>query len=65
MVRTIQNKDGKEIRLLGSPLKLTDTPMADFTAPPIHGADTDDVLRDVLGYPVDKIAVLRAHAIIK
>lgn len=65
MVRTIQNKDGKEIRLLGSPLKLTDTPMADFISPPIHGADTDNVLRDVLGYPTDKIAELRSHAIIK
>ena len=36
------------------------TPPEARTAPPLLGAQTDDVLRDMLGYDDAKIAALRA-----
>lgn len=65
MVRTIEEADGTEIRVLGTPLKLTETPLAQFLAPPHHGEHTDVVLTDVLGYTTDEIAALRTRGVIK
>ncbi|MDX6717723.1 MAG: hypothetical protein QOH30_4281, partial [Baekduia sp.] len=45
---------------LPSPIKLIDEPAGVPTRAPTVGQHTDDVLREVLGYDVDKIATLRA-----
>jgi crotonobetainyl-CoA:carnitine CoA-transferase CaiB-like acyl-CoA transferase len=47
-------------RHMGIPYKLHGTPVAVRRAAPCFGADTDDVLRDVLGYDDERIAALRA-----
>ena len=52
------------LNLVGSPLKLSGTPVrADF-APPLLGQHTEQVLREVLGWQDERIAQLRAQEVI-
>jgi crotonobetainyl-CoA:carnitine CoA-transferase CaiB-like acyl-CoA transferase len=52
----IREVDG--LKLIASPLKLSDTPTVEPAAPPQFGQHTDEVLRD-LGYSASAIAALR------
>ena len=50
--------------IVGSPLKLSDTPPVYEHPPPLLGEHTEQVLRDLLHYDEDRIQVLRQeHAI--
>lgn len=51
------------VPLVGSPLKLSATPVESQRAPPMLGEHTDEVLREA-GYGDDEIAVLRARSAI-
>ena len=53
-----------EINLLGSPLKLSETPGEVRRAPPVLGEDTDQVLREVLGYEDSAIRGLHADGVV-
>ena len=53
-----------EINLLGSPLKLSETPGEVRRAPPVLGEDTDQVLREVLGYEDIAISALQADGVV-
>ena len=53
-----------EINLLGSPLKLSETPGEVRRAPPVLGEDTDQVLREVLGYDDSAISALQAAGVV-
>ena len=53
-----------EINLLGSPLKLSETPGEVGRAPPVLGEDTDQVLREVLGYEDSTISALQADGVV-
>ena len=53
-----------EINLLGSPLKLSETPGEVRRAPPVLGEDTDQVLREVLGYDDSAISALQADGVV-
>ncbi|MCY4231640.1 MAG: CoA transferase [Alphaproteobacteria bacterium] len=60
MVRHIEHVTAGPIRILGSPIRFSDTPVrVDAAPPPLHGGDTDAVLRG-LGYDDARIAALRA-----
>ena len=50
-------RDG--LRLVSSPLKLGATPVRSDLPPPLLGQHTDEVLREVLGYPQAQLAALR------
>jgi formyl-CoA transferase/CoA:oxalate CoA-transferase len=52
------------VRLLGLPVKLSDTPAEVHRVPPQLGADTDDVLHE-LGLDRDEIATLRKEGVIR
>jgi len=54
----------KPISLVGSPIKMSDTPPSYDLPPPQCGAHTDEVLRDVLEMNVEEIAALRGKNII-
>ncbi|KAF1033010.1 MAG: Succinyl-CoA--L-malate CoA-transferase beta subunit [Burkholderia lata] len=51
---------GADAKLVRNPIRMSATPPNARTAPPLLGAQTDDVLRDMLGYDDAKIAALRA-----
>ena len=52
------------LRVLGTPLKLSDTPPSIRTAPPTLGQHTDAVLIEELGYAGDEVAALRSKGIV-
>ena len=54
----------KPISLVGSPIKMSDSPPSYDLPPPPCGAHTDEVLRDVLEMNADKIAALKSKNII-
>ncbi len=49
---------------VGNPLRFSRTPIAYGQAPPLLGADTDDVLREHLGMPESRLAELRRRGVI-
>jgi crotonobetainyl-CoA:carnitine CoA-transferase CaiB-like acyl-CoA transferase len=55
MVQMARMPDGSETRLLGTPFKLAEGGGIGTQAPPVLGANTNDILRDVLGYSDDVI----------
>jgi crotonobetainyl-CoA:carnitine CoA-transferase CaiB-like acyl-CoA transferase len=55
---------GGTIPLIGSPLKLSETPVTYRLAPPRLGQDTDHILGGVLGMPADERAALRNAGVI-
>jgi crotonobetainyl-CoA:carnitine CoA-transferase CaiB-like acyl-CoA transferase len=51
------------VRLLGLPVKLSETPGAISRTPPLFGQHTDDVLREI-GVSDTELAQLRASGVI-
>ncbi|MGU3776530.1 CaiB/BaiF CoA transferase family protein [Burkholderia metallica] len=51
---------GADAKLVRNPIRMSATPPDARTAPPLLGAQTDDVLRDMLGYDNARIAALKA-----
>jgi len=54
MIREVDHPAMGKTRLLGSPLKLSETPVIDPEAPPTLGQHTVEVLMNVLGWPRGK-----------
>ena len=52
------------IKLVGSPMKLSETPVQYRIPPPLLGEHTEEILRDVLGYDKTKIARLKEEKVI-
>jgi crotonobetainyl-CoA:carnitine CoA-transferase CaiB-like acyl-CoA transferase len=55
---------GGEVRLIGNPLKLSETPVSYRRGPPILGQHTDEVLGELLGIEGQELNRLREDAII-
>lgn len=53
-----------EISLIANPLKFSDTPLAGGAAPPLSGADTEAILRDVLGKSPQQIETLKQAGVV-
>ena len=51
---------GNDMDMIASPIKLSDTPITEYKAPPQLGQHTDEVLKEVLGLDAEAIAALRA-----
>jgi formyl-CoA transferase len=51
-------------KIVGSPMKLSETPVQYRIAPPVLGEHTEDVLQKVLGYTPKRIARLREEKVI-
>ncbi|KAB0648966.1 MULTISPECIES: CaiB/BaiF CoA-transferase family protein [Burkholderia] len=51
---------GADVKLVRNPIRMSATPPDARTAPPLLGAQTEDVLRDMLGYDEARIAALKA-----
>jgi formyl-CoA transferase len=61
MLRTVSHPTAGEVRLAGSPLKLSETPVAYRSHPPLLGEHTDEVLTSLLGYTPAEVARLRTE----
>lgn len=64
MVARLEHPTIGPIRLLGTPIKLSDTPASVRTAPPTLGQHTDAVLRQDLGLSATEIETLRGRGVI-
>ncbi|WP_322064725.1 CaiB/BaiF CoA transferase family protein [Burkholderia ubonensis] len=51
---------GANVKLVRNPIRMSATPPDARSAPPLLGAQTDDVLRELLGYDDVRIAALKA-----
>ncbi|AOJ62276.1 CoA-transferase [Burkholderia ubonensis] len=51
---------GADVKLVRNPIRMSATPPDARSAPPLLGAQTEDVLRDLLGYDDVRIAALKA-----
>ncbi len=51
-------------KVVGSPMKLSETPVQYRTPPPLLGEHTDEVLKDVLGYGKAEIARLKEEKVV-
>lgn len=65
MISTVPHPTIGDYRMIGSPLRFSETPVVDPTAPPLLGAHTDAVLTEVLGMGADEIGKLRDAEIIR
>ena len=63
MVTEVEHPLAGPIKLFGSPLNFSDTPIREFTAAPLLGAHTDEVMHE-LGYDDAKIDALRQAGIV-
>jgi formyl-CoA transferase len=61
MVWMMPHPTAGEVSLVGSPLKLSETPVAARLHPPLLGEHTEEVLTGVLGYTADHITRLRTE----
>ena len=52
------------LRLVASPLKLSETPVRNDLPPPLLGQHTDEVLSQVLAYSADQMHRLREQKVI-
>jgi crotonobetainyl-CoA:carnitine CoA-transferase CaiB-like acyl-CoA transferase len=59
LAQSMRRSDGHDVTLVASPLRLSRTPSRADHAPPLLGADTDDVLRAVAGLDAEALARLR------
>src|SRR5262249_55234955 len=64
MVWTVAHPTAGEVQLVGSPLKLSETPVAGRTHPPLLGEHTDEVLTVVLGYSAEQVTQLREQGVV-
>jgi crotonobetainyl-CoA:carnitine CoA-transferase CaiB-like acyl-CoA transferase len=55
MVVDVQMPDGEKLQMPGNPIKLSAAAPRDYTAPPVLGADTREVLEKTLGYSPDRV----------
>ncbi|MBM4256706.1 MAG: CoA transferase [Deltaproteobacteria bacterium] len=59
MIWTVPHPTAGEVRLVGSPLKLSETPVSARLHPPLVGEHTEEVLMALLSYSRDEIRNLR------
>jgi formyl-CoA transferase len=59
MVAEVPHATIDKLRLVGIPVKYSETPGAIRMAPPLLGEHTEEILRDVLDYGPERIAELR------
>ena len=65
MVATMPHPTIGDLRLVASPIKYSETPVADPVAPPLLGEHTDEVLSGLLDMSEGEIGALRDNGVIR
>jgi crotonobetainyl-CoA:carnitine CoA-transferase CaiB-like acyl-CoA transferase len=60
----VHDPSGRPIDLVGSPFHIRDAPSPPFTAPPVLGADTEAILRELLKLEGDRFEELKKSGVI-
>ncbi len=58
------NHSGRELRFFGNPINMSATPIASYITPPRLGANTQEVLTDLLGYSPEEVEKLRQDGVL-
>jgi succinate--hydroxymethylglutarate CoA-transferase len=61
LVQSVEHSTLGPVKVVGPPIKYSETPTAVRSAPPLLNEHADHVLSHILGYNADKIALLRAQ----
>ncbi len=64
LLETLQHPTVGAVRVVGTPIRLSDAPVVARSAPPLLGQHTDEVLRDWLGMTDARIDRLREDAVL-
>jgi glutaryl-CoA transferase len=64
MVWMMPHPTAGEVSLVGSPLKLSETPVAARLHPPLLGEHTEEVLTSLLGYAAEEVVRLRKESVV-
>ena len=64
MVMSMRHGERERLPLLANPIKFSETPIQYRRCPPTLGEHTDEVLRELLGYDVERLTRLRTDGII-
>lgn len=64
MVAEVPHPTAGTVKLVASPMKLSETPCEITKSPPLLGQHTDEILREVCGYDGHKIENLRQNGVI-
>ena len=64
MIIETQSPDGVSLKLVGTPIKLSETPSSLRYAPPLLGQHSDEVLSELLGYTPAQLFALRDSGVI-
>ena len=64
MIIEAQSPDGVSLKLVGTPIKLSETPSSLRYAPPLLGQHSDEVLSELLGYTPAQLFALRDSGVI-
>jgi crotonobetainyl-CoA:carnitine CoA-transferase CaiB-like acyl-CoA transferase len=64
MVAEVEHQSAGLIRVLGTPIKLSDTPAAIRTAPPVLGQHTTAILSGELGVTGEELGSLRKQGVV-
>jgi formyl-CoA transferase len=62
IVTRVKHVNGGTVPLIVSPMRMSETPLDVYTAPPTCGQHTDEVLRGILGWGDDDIGALNQPA---
>jgi crotonobetainyl-CoA:carnitine CoA-transferase CaiB-like acyl-CoA transferase len=64
MIQPVEHPTLGQVRVLGVPIKLSDTPGAVRSAPPMLGQHTDAILTGDLGFSQDEVGKMRGNGVI-
>ncbi|RBW68572.1 CaiB/BaiF CoA transferase family protein [Bacillus taeanensis] len=65
MIREIEHPEVGKIRVPGSPIRLSESPLEEVVAAPLLGEHTDEVLQEMLGLSEDQLKLLHQKNIIR
>ncbi|RLC73043.1 MAG: CoA transferase [Chloroflexi bacterium] len=62
MIISLKHALGGKVKLTGNPIKIHRVKQAKYSAPPLLGQHTEEVLKGLLGYPPDKVRKIKEDA---